>query len=214
MITLGRLFLTGFLLSAAGCGGGSSPIFPAASTGPQSTAPWLAFGDSITQLAFQAPPTAWASVLGASAPPIINAGVRGDTSLDALKRVDALLASVPRVSIVGVAFGTNDAYGVTSPADFETTMREIIRRIVASGKTPLIASIPYSPVTRMARLPAFNQAIASINSANRLIPGPDLYTWFQTHPEQLQADGIHPTDEGDQAIQRLWATVNTLVGSP
>jgi acyl-CoA thioesterase I len=41
--------------------------------------------------------------------------------------------------------------------------------------------------------------------ANGLIPGPDLYAWFLAHPEQLR-DGLHPTDAGIVAINRLWAS--------
>ena len=46
--------------------------------------------------------------------------------------------------------------------------------------------------------------IAELTAQNDLLPGPDLYAWFAAHPEQLR-DGIHPTDAGILAINRLWA---------
>src|SRR4051812_16688077 len=79
-------------------------------TAPISTRTWLAFGDSITQDAFAAD-VAWRGVLGTGAPAFVNEGVRGDTTVNALARVDAVLAAHPEATVVGVAFGTNDIYG-------------------------------------------------------------------------------------------------------
>jgi lysophospholipase L1-like esterase len=35
--------------------------------------------------------------------------------------------------------------------------------------------------------------------------GPDLYSWFKEHPDQLSSDGVHPNGDEYRAINRLWA---------
>lgn len=52
---------------------------------------------------------------------------------------------------------------------------------------------------------AFETAIDNLTTQNKLVPGPDLYTYFLNHPEEHNSDGIHPNATGAASIQRLWA---------
>lgn len=38
----------------------------------------------------------------------------------------------------------------------------------------------------------------------QVIPGPNFYSYFEEHPEQL-ADGVHPDTDGYDAMRRMWA---------
>jgi lysophospholipase L1-like esterase len=167
---------------------------------------WIALGDSITQDAFAAD-VAWGSVLGTGAPAFVNAGVRGDTTADALERLDAVLAAYPEATVVGVAFGTNDVYGRVTVEAFKTNVGAIVARVKASGRTPVLSTIPYSPDTEMTNTPAYNGAILEVTSEQGLPAGPDLYALVQAHEDYLRPDGIHMTAEGSQAIQRAWAAI-------
>ena len=52
---------------------------------------------------------------------------------------------------------------------------------------------------------AFETAIDSLTTQNKLIAGPDLYSYFLAHPTEIGGDGIHPNVTGAASIQRLWA---------
>jgi lysophospholipase L1-like esterase len=207
------------LLVAMGCQQAGSPVAPtpiavaggAAVTANAST--WLAFGDSITQDAF-ATNVAWRSVLGTDGPQLINAGVRGDTTTTALTRLDGVLRDHPRATHVGVAFGTNDVWGRMTIEQFTMQLQQIVDRVRAAGKVPVLATIPYSPESELAKLPEYNRAIARLQASNSLPAGPDLYALIAADPTLLAPDGVHTTPQGSQAIQRAWAEVASRLLRP
>jgi hypothetical protein len=108
VLTLGMAAMIG--LTAFGCGQSPSPVVPTSVGSPAAAPPasplpsrpessmprrlWIAFGDSITQDAFAAD-LAWRGVLGEEGPSFVNAGVRGDTTINALARLDEVLAANP-----------------------------------------------------------------------------------------------------------------------
>lgn len=205
-------FVISALLVAMGCQQAGAPVAPtpltvAGGTAVTANAPtWLAFGDSITQDAF-ATTVAWRDVLGAEGPQPINAGVRGDTTTTALARLDGVLRDNPQATHVGVAFGTNDVWGRMTVEQFSMQLQQIVDRVRAAGKVPVLATIPYSPESELAKLPAYNRAIARLQASNNLQAGPDLYALIQADPSLLGPDGVHTTPQGAQAIQRAWADV-------
>lgn len=200
------------LLVAMGCQQAGAPVAPApiavagGAAVTANTPTWLAFGDSITQDAFAAN-VAWRSLLGTDGPQPINAGVRGDTTTTALGRLDGVLRDHPQATHVGVAFGTNDVWGRMTVEQFTMQLQQIVDRVRAAGKVPVLATIPYSPESELARLPEYNRAIARLQASNSLPAGPDLYTLVRDGNDLLGADGVHMTPSGSQAIQRAWADI-------
>lgn len=200
------------LALVAGCAQASAPVETQA-TPPVEVAAvntpinqWLAFGDSITDDAFRFTSSAgWAAPFGGQPPEAANAGFPGATALNAVQMIDRVLGQYPDASHVGVAFGTNDCYGGLEVGTFKTAMRTVLQHLRTQGRQAMLATIPYSPHPRMAGVEAYNQAIAELRAEFGLPEGPDLYAWFQGHPEQIQPDQIHMTEEGNEAIRRLWA---------
>ena len=82
-------------------------------------------------------------------------------------------------------------------------MREIVDRIREAGKVPILASIPFASDGQHRNIPMFNRVIDDLRTGNSLPAGPDLYTWFAAHPEELR-DGVHPNDRGIVSTNRLW----------
>ena len=89
----------------------------------------------------------------------------------------------------------------------------MIDKVKAAGRTPVIPHIPYSSdlgdagVPSYADIPSYNAVIDQLVQSNQLTTGPDLYAFFMAHPDQLMADGLHPSNEQGQAsINQLWAT--------
>lgn len=178
----------------------SAPTQPASQP-----APWLAYGDSITHNAFMSL-DGWAQAFAPGlAPDVRNAGIPGATSRTALLRLDEVLAANPSATAIGLAFGTNDAYSAVVPTEeFADRMRLLVERVQAAGRKPLLARIPWSPHAQMSVLTSYNSALANIEAEHGLPAGPELYTWFEAHPVELNADGVHPTEAGSASIRRLW----------
>lgn len=140
-------------------------------------------------------------------PGYVDVAIGGTISTDALLTLDAFLAQYPNANYVTLAYGTNDLASVRGEAvsTFQAAMQALITKVVNAGMIPVIPTIPYSTNPEYSTQPDFNLAIAQLNAANHLMPGPDLYTWFKAHPDELSSDGIHPAPVGYVSLNILWA---------
>ena len=176
---------------------------------------WVFLGDSITALAFDRAPArspSFADLIHQAAPGsdpvVIDAGVSGETSLAGLARLDTVLARHPEFHYWVLAYGTNDV--TSDPAavhasEYAARMGAMAARIRAAGHVPVLAPIPFSRDPNRAVIPQYNAALATLAAAQNVALGPDLYAYFAAHPDELSADGVHPSDAGSRAIARLWA---------
>jgi lysophospholipase L1-like esterase len=176
---------------------------------------WLFLGDSIAALAFDRAAERGPSFADlvharrpATAPITLDAGVNGETSAQALSRLDQTLAWNPDFHFWVIGYGTNDVPSDPSGAAagaFAGRIGRLAARIQAAGHVPVVVPIPYSRDPARAAIPAYNAALLALADSQGLLVGPDLYAYFAAHPDQLAPDGIHPTDTGNAAINRLWA---------
>lgn len=169
-------------------------------------------GDSITVTAFARCPATQPSfaalVRGAAPgrfPAMIDGGVNGVNSGYGVAVIQDWLALNPDFHIWAISYGTNDAWQKVKPDAFELNLQTLVTQIQAADRIPVIARIPFA-----ARGPAdsdvqaLNAVIDRVAADNGLLPGPDLYTWFSTHRDELGPDGVHPTEAGTRSINRLW----------
>ncbi|WP_437810086.1 SGNH/GDSL hydrolase family protein [Sorangium sp. So ce1078] len=177
---------------------------------------WFFFGDSITAFAYDrdtpATQPSFAENVHAAHeahyPAMINGGIGSELTGDALDRIDEALDLNPDVHFFAIGYGTNDSWGNhTDASTFKANLQELIDRIEAAGRVPVLARIPFSPDGNHDTLDVFNQAIDELTLENALVPGPDLYAWFEGHPEQLKPspDLVHPLPAGLVAMNKLWA---------
>jgi acyl-CoA thioesterase-1 len=169
-------------------------------------------GDSITSVSFNRVPAhqpSYAEAVHGSDvaffPAMIDGGIVGDLSADGASHVSSWLALNPQFMIWALGYGTNDAMQNALPDTFRANLQTIIDHVKAAGGVPILARIPYSPLSTLVTIPAYNQIIDALVVSNALVPGPDLYAWFSTNPSQLGPDAIHPTNDGAVSINRLWA---------
>ncbi len=174
---------------------------------------WFFLGDSITALVFNRTTPAHQPDFAALVherdprffPVMIDGGIGGVGVAHAAEHVDAWLALNPDMRFWAIGFGTNDAAGNnTDTASFRQSLSTVITKVKAAGHIPIVAKIPYSSDGSHDTIPKYNLVISELTVQNDLLPGPDLYSWFAAHPDQLR-DGIHPTDAGALAVSRLWA---------
>ena len=176
----------------------------------------VALGDSLTAGFGVLPDEAYPALLEARlrregyAYRVVNAGVSGDTSAAALRRVDWVLRARP--SIVIVALGANDGLRHQSVTAMRDNLLEIVRRLRAAGAAVLLAGmrVPpnYGPEYSRAFTAAFSEAARTTGVA--LVPF--LLDGVAGDPHLNQPDGIHPTAEGQRIIaDKLWPHLKPLL---
>ena len=85
-------------------------------------------------------------------------------------------------------------------------MQKIISAIIAAGKTPYLAEVPYTtdPNRSDSRIQEYNVAIDELVLTNNIsVVPPAFYSYFQAHQGEL-ADGVHPDGTGYQSMADLW----------
>ncbi|XYH95920.1 GDSL-type esterase/lipase family protein [Sorangium sp. So ce1128] len=184
---------------------------------------WFFLGDSITAFAYDRDTPATQPSFAenvhaaheANYPAMINGGIGGELTRStdrpsALDRIDDVLEMNPDFHFFAIGYGTNDSWDQTDPSTFKSNLQELIDTIEAAGRVPVLARIPFSPDGHHDAVDVFNQAIDELTTENALVPGPDLYAWFEAHPEQL-TDEVHPDPAGRVAMNKLWSdAVNGL----
>lgn len=150
---------------------------------------------------------------------VVNEGVSGLTSADGADLVPTTLNDHPDARYYLIMYGTNDAGIAVAdglgllPGDtgydgsFKDNMQTIISAIVARGKIPYLAKIPYATGAHSglnSYIESYNNVVDELAVENDIdvIP-PDFYCLFQTYPERL-ADGLHPDGEGYQLMAQWW----------
>jgi acyl-CoA thioesterase I len=141
---------------------------------------------------------------------VVNAGVSGDTTAGALRRLDWVLRARPEVVIV--ALGGNDGLRGQSVAAMRENLERIVARLRAAGARVLLAGM---------RLPTnygddFTRDFAAVFPEVARKTGvplvPFLLDGVAAVPAMNQADGIHPNAEGQRVIaERLWPHLRPLL---
>jgi lysophospholipase L1-like esterase len=181
---------------------------------------WFFMGDSITQGAF--PPvfgagTRFDDLLHAAHtaydPAMVPGGITSEFATDGVRHInqDHWLELNPDMTHVAIGYGTNDSWGNKNPVTvgFEATLETLVTAVMAAGRVPILARIPYAcedpnAARQHTTVAQFNQIIDRLQAKYGLPCGPDLYSWFAAHPEQL-ADCVHPNSIGYKQMNQLWA---------
>ena len=148
------------------------------------------------------------SALVGDTPAEENAGMPAWATTTLLPYFATWLQSYPG-KYVTINLGTNDAASGVSPSAFYANMSTLVQDVLALGKTPVVPTIPWSRDPWHAQhIPALNAEIHHLyHTCPAVIPGPDLFTFFNDHQDYISADNVHPTEAGYAALRTLWAAV-------
>jgi len=164
---------------------------------------------------------------------ILNEGVNGNTSAEALARLPQVMSAHPEANTYLIMFGTNDANPCCSLLidTFRTNMQQIIDTLKSAGKTPILAKAPrvmsdyFTDPTyyeqgidpedgrRNILIRSYNDVIDELVASNNItVVPPDFYTYFKdtygdTYSVSTQdgyIDNFHPDNLGYSAIAELW----------
>jgi acyl-CoA thioesterase I len=131
---------------------------------------------------------------------VLNAGVSGDTTAGGLSRIGWLLGQHP--DVVVVALGANDGLRALPVDQAEKNLREIVRRSQAAGARVLLLGMKMPPnygPDYTSRFEGMYTAIAKDMNVPLL---PFLLEGVGGDRSLNQADGIHPTAEGQEILAK------------
>ena len=166
----------------------------------------VAFGDSLTAGFGADPGKSYPDVLQKEIDShglhwrVVNAGVSGDTTTDGLGRVGEVLAYKPRVVIV--EFGGNDGLRGLPLATTRANLDHIIDALRGAGAQVVLAGMTLPPNYGPDYIRPFERIYKDLAAKYKLPLIPFLLEGVGGHRELMQADGLHPTAEGNAIVAR------------
>lgn len=138
---------------------------------------------------------------------VVNAGVSGDTSAGALRRLDwALGEGTPRVLVV--ALGGNDGLRGLPPEQLEANLSAIIARGRERGLTVILAGMEAPPNFGADYTTRFRAVYPRLAERHGIRLIPFLLEGVAGEAALNQGDGIHPNARGAEMIADLvWASL-------
>ena len=123
---------------------------------------------------------------------VVNAGVSGDTSADALRRLPRVLASLrQRPALAIVELGANDLMRSIAPARIRANLEAIVEELDRCGIPALLATLEPPPM-----LAHFVEDYATIYAEVAARFGLSVCPFFPSgvlgHPAMVLADRLHP----------------------
>ena len=202
--TIAALFSIGFLLSGCSDREAPGPVATPRPTPAPSGIRIVFLGDSLSAGLGLAEADAFPARVGfmleagGHSVEVINAGVSGDTSAGGLSRMDWLLKQKPDVLVVEL--GGNDALRGQELDTTEDNLRQIVRRGLEAGAQILLLGMDVPTNYGPDYATAFAEIYERISREEGVTLVPAFVREVGSKPSLLQADGLHPTAEGQQRL--------------
>ena len=202
-----RVAGAGLLAAAlAGCGRDKKTAQPVP---PGSTV--LALGDSLTFGTGASAETSYPTVLaGLTGWNVVNAGVPGDTSAQALARLPALLAEhQPKLVIVSI--GGNDFLRKLPESDTRTHVHAICKQSLAAGAQVLLVAVPRATVAAALGQMTDHALYAEVAKDLKIPLQREAWGEVLAQPD-LRADAVHANARGYAQFARSVQGTAAAVG--
>ena len=172
---------------------------------PSSGTDIIAFGDSLVEGVGSSEGKDFVSLLSVQiGQPIINLGVSGNTTADALARISELEKYHPKVVLL--LLGGNDYIQRVPPEMTFTNLATIIQKIQASGAVVLLLGIRGGVV-----VDHFNQQFEQLRDTYKTAYVPDMLEGLFGN-NQYMSDEVHPNDAGYAIIaSRIYPVLQPLL---
>jgi acyl-CoA thioesterase I len=141
---------------------------------------------------------------------VVNAGVSGDTTAGALRRLDWVLRARP--AIVVVALGANDGLrGLPVPA-MRDNLVAIVTRLRAAGARVLLAGMRLPPNYGAVYTREFAEAFETVARQTSVPLLPFLLDGVAGKSALNQPDGIHPNVAGQRMVaETVWRSLRPML---
>jgi acyl-CoA thioesterase-1 len=125
---------------------------------------------------------------------VVNLGVSGDTTTDALERVPSVLAVHPAIAIL--EFGGNDGLRGLPVAAARKNMEAVIEQLQKARIRILLAGMTLPRNYGPEYIQTFDQMYVDLAKKYQLARIPFVLDGVGGHTDLTQPDGIHPTEQG------------------
>ena len=129
---------------------------------------------------------------------VANQGVSGNTTKDAVARVNSVIAMHP--DVVLVEFGGNDGLRGLSMEITRKNLSTVLDALLAAHVRVLLAGITLPPNYGLEYIKSFDAVFRDVARDHHVPLLPMLYEGVYQQPGTIQADGIHPTTKGSELI--------------
>jgi acyl-CoA thioesterase-1 len=143
---------------------------------------------------------------------VINGGLSGETSAGGKGRIDWLLRQP--IDIFVLELGANDGLRGIAVAETTKNLQEIINRVKAKNPNVkfVLAGMQVPPNMGSTYANQFKDMFPKLAEENNMVLIPFLLDKVGGIPKLNQADGIHPTAEGDKILaENVWAKLEGLL---
>ena len=131
---------------------------------------------------------------------VVNLGVGGNTTKDGLARVNAVVALHPALAIVGL--GGNDGLRGLPVPQMRADLDQIIATLVRAHIPVVLGGITLPPNYGANYVRQFNVVYPQLAEKYHVPLLPFMLQDVFGVPGMMRADGIHPTDEGNEIVAR------------
>lgn len=144
---------------------------------------------------------------------VVNAGVSGETSGQALRRLDRALDGNVRVLIV--ALGANDGLRGVPVAQLKANLARIIEVAQARGISVLLCGMEALPLYGWDYSVEFHRAYRELAAKYDVPLVPFMLAGVIGNGRLMQPDSVHPNAQGARAIAaNIWPWLKPLVQAP
>jgi acyl-CoA thioesterase-1 len=146
---------------------------------------------------------------------VVNAGSSGETSAGARRRIDWLMRQP--VAVLVLETGANDGLRGQDPQATRENIQAILDRARQQAPPPaiVIAGMEAPPNLGRDYVARFHAVFPDLAKKNGTALVPFLLEGVGGVPRLNQADGIHPTAEGQRLVaDNVWRVLRPLLGSP
>ena len=197
----------------AGCSGGEKSPEPAAPTAPSAPAKAadprpvvVAFGDSLTAGLGAEPGQSYPDFLQKELDRagyryrVVNQGVSGGTSSGGATRIDEALSLKPQVVILEL--GANDGLRGLPVENTRENLSEMIDACRRAGAAVLLCGMTLPRNYGPEYIRSFEAVFRDLVRDKKVAVIPFLLDGVATRKDLMQADGLHPTGEGNAQVAR------------
>lgn len=143
---------------------------------------------------------------------VVNAGISGDTTAGGLRRLDWILRQP--VNLLVIELGANDGLRGIAPEVTRDNLKKLIERVRARGPatTIVLAGMQVPANLGPEHTAKFAAIYPSLAKECKVALIPFLLEGVGGRPELNQADGIHPTIEGQVKLaDNAWSVIEPLI---
>jgi hypothetical protein len=151
----------------------------------------------------------WPEVYKAEPPTAYWRTKVGESTVEAVGRLDAMLVGVKDVKYAAITFGPTDVRTSVPIETFKGNLRTIIGKLRDNGMIVYLSSVPFMNNPKLEeQAEAYNQAALAVRDELKAEAGPDLRTYMRDHPELFAPKSpLKLSAAGAKDVHNQWAAL-------